>query len=72
MQTENDRLKHDAALMSQSYSRKIEAQDDTIRTLGQRVDNNQGNPDYEDMLIRENDGLKAECSLLRDKVASLS
>lgn len=72
LQTENDRLKHDASLMSQNYNRKIEAQDDTIKTLGQRVDHNQGNPEYEEMLMRENDALKGECSLLRDKVASLS
>ena len=30
------------------------------------------NPEYEDMLNRENEQLKKECGLLRDKVANLS
>lgn len=30
------------------------------------------NPDYEEMLIKENDNLKKECALLRDKVGNLS
>ena len=60
--------------MVTNYNRKIEAQDDTIKTLGQRVDQTESmrNPEYEDMLNRENEQLKKECGLLRDKVANLS
>ena len=60
--------------MVNNYNRKIEAQDDTIKTLGQRVDQSEAmrNPDYEEMLIKENDNLKKECALLRDKVGNLS
>ena len=60
--------------MTSNYNRKLVAQDDTIKTLGQRVDQSESlrNPDYEEMLTRENEGLKKETSLLRDKVASLS
>ena len=60
--------------MVNNYNRKIEAQDDTIKTLGQRVDHSESmrNPEYEEMLMKENDNLKKECALLRDKVANLS
>ena len=30
------------------------------------------NPEYEQMLVKENDNLKKECALLRDKVGNLS
>lgn len=74
LQTENERLKHDASLMMNNYNRKIEAQDDTIKTLGHRIDQSESmrNPDYEGMLIQENENLKGECALLREKVANLS
>ena len=60
--------------MVSNYNRKLEAQDDTIKTLGQRVDQTDSmrNPEYEEMLSRENDTLKKECSLLREKVSGLS
>ena len=74
LQTENERLKADASLMVNNYNRKLEAQDDTIKTLGQRVEHTESmrNPDYEEMLTRENDNLKKECVVLREKVANLS
>jgi FtsZ-binding cell division protein ZapB len=74
LQTENERLKHDASLMVGNYNRKLEALEDTNKTLGQRVDQSESmrNPDYEEMLARENEALKKETSMLRDKVANLS
>jgi len=61
--------------MVQNYSRKIEAQEDTIRVLNQRLDH-QGNmavadPDYEGLMRRENESLKKENQLMRDRVAEL-
>ena len=62
--------------MVQNYSRKIMAQEDTIRSLNQRIEH-AGNmagadPDYEGLLRRENEGLKSENQLMRDRVAELS
>jgi chromosome segregation ATPase len=59
--------------MSQNYNRKLEAQDETIRTLNQRVDHGESmrNSDYEAMLQRENEALKSECQVLREKVSNL-
>ena len=37
-QTQNERLQHECNTMVQNYSRKIEAQEDTIRSLNQRLD----------------------------------
>jgi len=52
------------------------AQEDTIRTLNQRLEHsvNMGgaDPDYEDLLRRENEGLKAENHLMREKIGDLS
>ena len=62
--------------MVQNYSRKIEAQEDTIRSLNMRLEH-QGNlastnPDYEGLMARENDTLKHENNLMRDRVAELT
>ena len=75
-QTQNERLQHECNTMVNNYSRKIEAQEDTIRSLNQRMEH-QGNlasadPDYEGMLKRENDALKRENTLMRERVADLS
>ena len=75
-QTQNERLQHECNTMVHNYSRKIEAQEDTIRSLNQRMEH-QGNlasadPDYEGMLKRENDALKRENTLMRERVADLS
>ena len=74
-QTQNERLQHECNTMVQNYSRKIEAQEDTIRSLNQRLDH-QGNlagadPDYEGLMRRENDTLKRENQLMRDRIAEL-
>lgn len=62
--------------MVENYSRKIMAQEDTIRTLNQRLDHSVSmggaDPDYEGLLRRENEGLKAENQLMRSKVSELS
>ena len=62
--------------MVANYSRKIEAQEDTIRSLNQRLDHQgnlaQTNPDYEAMLSRENEALKRENVLMRERVSELS
>ena len=75
-QTNNERLQHECDTMVQNYSRKIMAQEDTIRSLNQRIEH-AGNmagadPDYEGLLRRENEGLKSENQLMRDRVAELS
>lgn len=62
--------------MVANYSRKIQAQEDTIRSLNMRLEH-QGNlantnPDYEAMLVRENDALKRENALMRERVAELN
>lgn len=62
--------------MVANYSRKIQAQEDTIKSLNMRLEH-QGNlastnPDYEGLLARENDALKRENELMRDRVAELS
>ena len=74
-QTQNERLQHECNTMVQNYSRKIEAQEDTIRSLNQRLDH-QGNlsnadPDYEGLMRRENETLKKENQLMRDRIAEL-
>ncbi len=62
--------------MVQNYSRKIEAQEDTIRALNQRVDHqvnmSEADPDYDGMLRKEVEGLKSENNLMRERVAELS
>ncbi len=62
--------------MVQNYSRKIEAQEDTIRALNQRLDHQANmsgaDPDFETMLRKENEGLKSENNLMRERVAELS
>lgn len=37
-QTQNERLQHECNTMVQNYSRKIDAQEDTIRSLNQRLE----------------------------------
>ena len=37
-QTQNERLQHECNVMVSNYSRKIEAQEDTIKSLNQRID----------------------------------
>ena len=61
--------------MVENYSRKIDAQEDTIRSLNMRLEH-QGNlansdPDYEGMLKRENESLKRENALMRDRAAEM-
>mmetsp|Transcript_47927 Transcript_47927/g.63433 ORF Transcript_47927/g.63433 Transcript_47927/m.63433 type:complete len:90 (+) Transcript_47927:1007-1276(+) len=62
--------------MVQNYSRKIMAQEDTIRSLNQRLEHASNmasaDPDYEVLLRRENEGLKSENQLMRDRVAELN
>lgn len=61
--------------MVQNYSRKIEAQEDTIRSLNQRLDHqvnmSSADPDLEGLMRRENDTLKRENQLMRDRIAEL-
>ena len=75
-QTQNERLQHECDTMVQNYSRKIEAQEDTIRSLNQRIEHAgalaTADPDYEAMMRRENEALKQENTLMRDRVAELS
>ena len=75
-QTANERLQHECDTMVANYSRKIDAQEDTIRSLNMRLEH-QGNlastdPDYEGLMRRENDALKRENELMRDKITELS
>ena len=74
-QTQNERLQHECNTMVQNYSRKIEAQEDTIRSLNQRLDH-QGNmsgadPDYDGLMRRENETLTRENQMMRDRIAEL-
>ena len=50
--------------MVQNYSRKIMAQEETIRSLNQRLEHATSmaaaDPNYEQMMQRENEALKSE------------
>lgn len=74
IQAENDRLQHEANNMVANYTRKLEAQDDTIKSLGQRLEHagNDRETDYEGIYRRENEALKQENKMLRDKVGDLA
>jgi len=74
LQAENDRLQHEANNMVANYTRKLEAQDDTIKSLGQRLDtaDNVHETDYEGIYRRENEAVKQENKMLRDKVGDLA
>jgi len=74
IQAENDRLQHEANNMVANYTRKLEAQDDTIKSLGQRLEHagNDRETDYEGIYRRENEALKTENKMLRDKVGDLA
>ena len=74
-QTQNERLQHECNTMVQNYSRKSDAQEDTIRSLNQRLDH-QGNmsgadPDYDGLMRRENETLTRENQMMRDRIAEL-
>ena len=61
--------------MVENYSRKIDAQEDTIRSLTMRLEH-QGNlsnsdPDYEGMLKRENESLKRENQLMQQRASEM-
>ena len=75
-QTSNEKLQHECDTMVQNYSRKIMAQEETIRSLNQRLEHatsmSNADPDYESMLRRENEGLKSENQLMKDRVAELA
>ena len=60
--------------MVANYNRKLEAQDDTIKSLSQRLEaaNNNREPDYEEIYRRENEAIKQENKMLRDKVGDMA
>ena len=60
--------------MVANYSRKLEAQDDTIKSLSQRLEaaSNNREPDYEEIYRRENEAMKQENKMLRDKVGDMA
>ena len=62
--------------MVQNYSRKIMAQEETIRSLNQRVEHasgmNAADADYDSMLRRENEALQSENTMMKDRVAELA
>lgn len=74
LQTENERLRHDNSATVANYNRKIEAQDDTIKSLSMRLEaaGNNHEPDYEEIYRRENEAIKQENKMLRDKVGDLA
>ena len=67
-------MKHDASTLVNNYSRKLEAQEDTIKSLSQRVEQSENinETDYEGIYRRENEAIKQENKLLRDKVSDLA
>ena len=62
--------------MVQNYSRKIMAQEETIRSLNQRLEHasgmNAADADYDSMLRRENEALQSENTMMKDRVAELA
>lgn len=60
--------------MVNNYNRKLEAQEDTIKSLSQRVEQSENinETDYEGIYRRENEAIKQENKLLRDKVSDLA
>ena len=75
-QTKNERLQHECDTMVENYSRKIMAQEETIRTLNHRLEHQANmagaDPELVQLLRRENESLKSENQLMRDRVAELS
>ena len=74
LKAENDRLQHDNSTIAANYNRKLEAQDDTIKSLSQRLEAaaNNREPDYEEIYRRENEAIKQENKMLRDKVGDMA
>jgi len=72
LQTENDRIKHESAVMVQNYSRQLESKEETIRSMGQRLEASQGDQEVESIVRRENEAIKQENRMLREKVGDLS
>lgn len=69
LKTENERLQHDNASMSANFNRKLDAQEDLIKSLNARLENASNTQDYEEIYRRENESLKQENKMLRDKVS---
>ena len=72
LKTENDRLSHDNSTMVANFNRKLEAQDDTIKSLNQRLEAAGNNTEYEEIYRRENEAMKQENKMLRDKVGDMA
>ena len=70
---ENDRLRGECTNLVDKYERKLDAQQDRIAKLNielhERVP---GETDVEVMLRRENDTMRQENSMLRERVAQMS
>ena len=69
LKQENERLQHDNASMSANFNRKLDAQEDLIKSLNARLENASNTQDYEEIYRRENESLKQENKMLRDKVS---
>jgi len=72
LQTENDRLKHESQIMVVNYSRQIDTKEDAIRNLKSKINALDGDNSVEIMVRRENETIKQENRMLREKVADLS
>ena len=55
--------------MSANFNRKLDAQEDLIKSLNARLENVSNSQDYEEIYRRENESLKQENKMLRDKVS---
>ena len=55
--------------MSANFNRKLDAQEDLIKSLNSRLENVNNSQDYEEIYRRENESLKQENKMLRDKVS---
>lgn len=72
LQTENERLKHESQVMVQNYVRQLETKEDVIRRLKASFEENHQERQVEVLSRRENDAIKQENRMLRDKIAELS
>lgn len=67
VQSENERLKHEGSLACQNYIRQLESKEDVIRGLKMRIDEGPRG-----LSPREENAIRQENRILRDKVAELS